>query len=354
MKNLRITNVKVIDSSNIDVTFTDVLTSNLTISNVSIIADTVNVPNSQVLSIDIVGNTLSINCNTLSQLANYFLNFKSTPSHPFISLNGESKVSEDGITNVYLITAPLAPDNIIRNSFNSFYKDNIYGIDNDQTLVSKYINGLSLGLSKCLYDIGQIKNENYLSFTVTDEQKIRSKGAFDRLNEESAYQIIRVGLTPTGTNTNTSVTFDPFPTFPITLQRQSNVETLTADSIDEVGKFNINNLTFNLNNKPVTKVTSIIFTLASVNSNYEYNIPNLGYQIKDSRYDQDYGFSYLALSENQIRISDKILQDVNFALNSIIKVDIKYESKNLGKVIDSESVSVYTSLLSSRSFTTYY
>lgn len=72
MKNLRITNVKVIDSSNIDVTFTDVLTSNLTISNVSIIADTVNVPNSQVLSIDIVGNTLSINCNTLSQLANYF------------------------------------------------------------------------------------------------------------------------------------------------------------------------------------------------------------------------------------------------------------------------------------------
>lgn len=348
MKNLRIINVKVIDNSNIDVTFTDTLTYNLTISNVSIIADTINVPNSQVLSIKVTGNTLSINCNTLSQLATYFLNFKSTPLHPFISLNGESRISEDGVTNVYLITAPLAPDNVIKNSFNSFYKDNIYGLDDDQTLVSKYINGLSIGLSKCLYDIGQIKNENYLSFTVTDEQKIRSKGAFDRLNEESAYQIIRVGLTPTGTNTNTSITFDPFPSFPITLQRQSNVETLTADSIDEVGKFNINNLTFNLTNSPVTKVTSIIFTFATANSSYTYNISNLGYQIKNSRYDQDYGFSYALLNENQIRISDKVLEDTTFALNSIIKVDIRYESKNLGKVIGSDSVSVYTSLLSSR------
>ena len=74
MQTLRITSVKVIDSSNIDVTFTDNLTSNLVTSNISIIADALNVPDSTVLLIKVTGNTLSINYKhkTFPQLRNSY------------------------------------------------------------------------------------------------------------------------------------------------------------------------------------------------------------------------------------------------------------------------------------------
>ena len=58
MQILRITNIKIIDSSNIDVTFTDSLTANLTTSNISITSESGTAPNSTILLIKISGNLL--------------------------------------------------------------------------------------------------------------------------------------------------------------------------------------------------------------------------------------------------------------------------------------------------------
>lgn len=347
MTNLRIIQVQVIDSSNVDVTFTENLTPNLSVSNVSIIADTPNVPSSQILQINISQNILSIVCQPLTPLAAYFVQFQSTNSQPFESLNGDAKLLQDGISNKYLITGPLESNNPVKNYLNSYFKDNIYKIEDDNTLVGKYIKSLSILLSRALYDIRQLKNENYLSFTIIDEQQTRGPGPFDRLNEEAAYEVIRVGRNPSSTNANLNFHFDIFPSFPVTLQKQNILESLTVDSKDDPGKFNINSLILNLSNFPVTRVNSIIFTFTNAHV-YTYNISELGYQIKNSRYDQDFGFTYLPLLNNQIKINEKILEDSNFNLNSIFKIDIQYEYKDLGRVIDDTTLTVYTTLLSPR------
>src|SRR5574339_37228 len=172
-QNLRIVTVQVLYSSNIDVTFTDNLVPNLVTSNVSIIADTPNVPDSEVLGIKIAGSVMSINCQPLSQFATYFLKFQSTAQHPFISINGTSKLSEDGVSNRYMIIGPMEPDNPINDFLGSYFKDNIYNTDDDQAVVAQYIKSVAISLARALYDVRQVKNENYLSFTIGDERHIR-------------------------------------------------------------------------------------------------------------------------------------------------------------------------------------
>jgi hypothetical protein len=340
MQILRILSVTINNSSNIDISFTANLTSNLVPSNISIISDTANVPSSEVLLIKITGNVINLTCQPLTQLASYFIKLSSTPTNPFTSINGDAKVSEDGVSNMYLITGPLPADNPVKNFFLSYFKENIYDLEDTNGLVAKYIDSLSISLARALYDIGQTKNENYLSFTITDEQHIRSAGPFDRLNEESAYEIVRVGRGTTAANAKTAFVISDFPAYPITLQKQTNIETVKPNTVDDIGYFNINSLLFNLSAFPITKVTSIVFTQLTANSVYTYDIESLGYQIKNSRYDQNFAFNYLLLEENQIKISDKILEDPLFSLDSILSVQIKYESKDLGRVVNSETVKV--------------
>jgi hypothetical protein len=348
MQTLRIVNVQIIDSSNIDVTFTENLTPNLITSNISILSDTSGVPDSSAILIKISGPTLSITCQPLTPLANYTLQFQTVPLYIFESVNGDARISEDGISNTFIITAPLESDNPIKNYFDSYFQGNIYNNQDDNTIVAKYLKALSVAFARALYDIRQVKNENYLSFDVIDETKIRGGGPFDRLNEEGAYEVLRVGRTPAGTSANITFSFPDFPSYPVTLQKQSNTEILTTNSLDKAGLFNINNLTLNLSNSPVTRITSIIFTLNTINPIYIYDIEALGYQILDSRYDQDFGFTYLQLENNQIRLSDKILADPLFSLDQIIRVQVSYESKNLGIVVDPSTITVYTTSDSTR------
>jgi len=343
MQNLRIISVEVLNSSNVVVKFSNRLTKQLTVANVSIIADTVGIPNSSVLSIKVLGDTLSIVCQPLTVYANYFLTFISTSQHRFSSPHDEHRLIEDGVANRFLITGPLDADNPVKNYLTNYLIESIYNVEDEKSLVTKYINGLALNISRALYDIRQLKNENYLSFTVTDEEKTRRAGPSDRLNEEGAYEIVRVGRTPTQANTTESYTFEKFSSYPITLQRQVNVETLTASSTDEIGMFNINSLVISLNNTPVTKITSLVFTFMTANPVYTYNIETFGYQIKDSRYDQEYGFTYSLLEDNQIKINEKVLEDPNFNLPLLLSVEIEYESKDFGRIIGDGTVSVFTS-----------
>src|SRR5579885_872649 len=345
---LRIVNVQITGSSSIDVTFTENLTPNLITANVSILSETPNVPDAQVLQVAVSGAILSITCTPLSEFAAYFLQFQSTPQNPFTSVNGDAKVSEDGVSNKYLIQGPLDADNPVKQFLLSFFNGNIYNTDSDQTLVSRYIQSLATTMTRALYDIRQLKNENYLSFTVSDESKTRGSGPEDRLNEEGAYDIFRVGLAPTGANANTTFSYPYFPDYPVTLQRELQTETLKLGSSDKAGLFNINDLTLNLSKGPVTRVNSIVFTLTTSNPVYTYNIPLLGYQLLDSRYDQDYASNYLLLSNTQVKLNEAILQDPNFVVDQIFKIDVQYESKDLGRVVDATSVQVYTTLPASR------
>jgi hypothetical protein len=347
-KNLRIVNVQVTSSSSIQATFTETLTPNLVTSNVSILANTPSVPDSQVLSVSVVGSVLTVTCIPLIPLAAYFIQFQSTPQNPFQSVNGDAVILQDGVSNKYLITGSMDPDNPVKDYLVKFFNGNIYATDDETSVISQYINSLATNLARALYDIRQVQNENYLSFQVVDEQQFRGAGPYDRLYEEGAYEVMRVGLTATNAIATSTLVFTDFPDFPVTLQQQNNQETLKPGSTDQPGIFNINNLTLNLNNSPVTQAISIVFTLLTANPVYTYNIDLLGYQIENSRYDQSFASSYAILASNQIQLNTEILSDPNFNINQIFKIDVQYQSKDLGVVVDATTVNIFTTLTSTR------
>ncbi|CAM6003619.1 unnamed protein product [Sphagnum balticum] len=332
-----------VDISDINVTFTAPLTPNLVPANVSIVADTPNVPNATVVSVSVNGPVLKISCQPLTPLASYYLVFQSTPDNPFQSLNGEAIIMANGVSNQYLISAPIGPDNPIYNYLINYFSGNIYeGLQDPNSVVTQYINSLATNLARALYDIRQLKTDNYLELDVIDEQKVRGGSPFDRLNNEGAYEVDRVATGPTDAVAAGTISFADFPYYAVTLQRELANDTLTASSVDSSGIFNINSLTLNLANAPVTRVNSIVFTLSTANPVYTYNISDLGYQIQNSRYDQDYGFTYPPLAANQIRLNDLILSDPLFSLDNILQVSVGYEYKDEGIVVDATTVKVTT------------
>ena len=348
MTTLRIISVAITSSTGIDVSFTENLISNLVPANVSILSQVDNVPDSDVLQVSVTGNVLSITCQSLSPYADYYLTLQSTTNNPFTSINGDAKISADGVSNRVLITGPISPDNPVANYLQSFYQNNIYHAYDPDTVINKYLQAISVNFAKALYDIKQVKNENYLSFTVLDEIHTRGEAAFERLYEEAVYDIFRVGFNPTNTPVNTIFPFSYFPSYPVTLQRQFSTEIIKTSSDNADGTFDINTLTFNLSQHPVTRVNSITFNLLSVNPVYQYDISKFGYQIYNSKYDQDYASSYLLLEDNQVKLNEAILTDPDFSLDSIFNIIIEYEYKGLGIVVDANSVDVFTTLKTSR------
>lgn len=345
---LRVVNIVINSSTSIDVSFTESLTGNLLPANVSIISQTDNIPDSEVLEVSVTGSVLSITCQPLTPYAAYYLQFQSTANSPFISLNGQAKISEDGVSNRAIISGPLPADNPVYDYLQSYYQRNIYNATDSTTVVNKYIQSIAVNFARALYDVRQLANENYLSFTITDELHTKGEDPFERLFEEAAYEVFRVGFGATSAPVPTTFPYAIFPFYPITLQRQSAVEIIKPSSNDDDGTFNINTLIFNLSNNPVTKVNKITFTLTTVNPVYEYDISKLGYQLLDSTFDQDFASSYLQLENNQVKINEIILSDPNFSLDQIFHIVVEYEYKGLGIQVDPDSVSVYTTLEAAR------
>src|ERR1019366_16435 len=96
-----------------------------------------------------------------------------------------------------------------------------------------------------------------------------------------------------------------------------------------------------------SKLTSLTFLYNDGRAPYIYNI-SLGYQVLDSHYDQDNVFSYSILANNQFKINTSILNDSLFSIQNIFQVRVSYEYRNLGRIIDSQSVSVSISRKSIR------
>ena len=166
---LRIVNVEIVDSTDINVTFTEPLTSNLIPANVSILSQTENVPDAAVLQLTVNGAVLSIACQPMTPYAAYYLQFQSVTEYKFESLNGDAVISQDGVSNRYLIIGPLAPDNPVMDYLQNFYQNNIYRASDTTTVVNSYLQSIAVNFSRALYDIRQCKNENYLSITIVDE-----------------------------------------------------------------------------------------------------------------------------------------------------------------------------------------
>lgn len=336
MANLRLIDAKSVESRIIKAKFTSDVTTNLTVDNVSVESRQSGYPDGEVLSIAVNGPMVTINTLPLTPLGQYKVTFKSTISNPFISADGKYKVLEDGKTNVKNIIGAENPENPIRNNLVLQLKDNIYNLARG-TFVRDILNQISTGMLKARYDIGQTKNDNYLSFTVVDEEKRRGYGPYDHLNEEGAYEVVRVGKSPTDATLDGQMAFNRFPFDIITLQGQETSETLDAANS---GSGTFKELLLTLTNYPVTIVKSITINYNGVGS-YVYDINSLGYRLRSSKYDTVKASTLFTLEYNQVLLNDVIFEDPNFVVPGVgDTITINYQFKSLGRNIDPESVEV--------------
>jgi hypothetical protein len=349
MANLHLITVTAINSTTLTATFTENLNEDIGVANVTIQSQLNGINNSTVLAVSIANDTLTITCQPLVPLVSYFVIFQSTTTVPFNSINGDATLYQAGNTNQFLILAPLEQENPIQNFLINYLKNQIYDqVSNPSSIIGSIIQSLSYVLSRALYDVRQVKNENYLNFVVNDELKVRGSGPYDRLNEEAAYEILRVGLTPTGTNASLVINYTNFPANPVSLLAVDYTQILAPSSTDTIGTFNINDFILTVSNVNVSILVSVVFNYLDGTPNYTYNISQYGYQILDSTYDQVNAFSFATLANNQFKLSANILNDPNFSIDNIYQIQVNYQYRDLGRIIDQNSVTVTTVLNSSR------
>lgn len=270
---------------------------------------------------------------------------------PFNSLNGDAYLVQDGNTNNILILAPMPSDNVVLQFMLNYLSQNVYTqIYNPSSVVGGYLQALSYELNETLNDVHQLKNENYISYVVNDEQHFRGTGPYDRLSQESAYEVIRVGLNPTDFPLSADIP-TIFGISPISLQATSAIDSLTIGSSDTVGKFNINDLTMTMTNQNVIILQSVIFGYSNGNSQYTYNIEKYGYLVLNGQFDQVYASSYALLANNQFKLSPLVLSDPNFSLQDVAQISVSYQYQNLGINVDQTSVAVNMAMESIREAT---
>lgn len=333
MANLRITRIRTSANNSIRVEFSEALDKRINTSNIDVQPILGSIPKPNVLKVFVSNDLLYITTNYLTPYVTYKVTFKSTESQRFKSASGTIFLLEDGKNNVANIKGKSLPSTSIKDALTSYLDNNIYNL-NDENNVSLLINSQDEVLSRGLQDIGQAANDNYLEHTVVDEKHIRGKGPWDRLNQEGAFEIVRVGLSETDILKELSFSFNSFPRDRVTLQKTDvNQEVLVIG--DGVGTFN--NLILTVDNSPVTKLKSVDI-LYQDGTTVEYDISIYGYQILDSIYDTSFASTLFTLKDNQFKLNSDAFDSVLEPISSGDKVVISYEYKFLGRNIDDESV----------------
>ena len=341
MANLRLLSVTVLDSTVMSAKFSEELSSSIEIGNVVFSTQAFGVPVPEVLKVEVQQDTLRITTRPLTPYVPYLVTFQSG-TIPFKSRRGNFLL-EDGKTNTKLILGAEEPDNEIRDILLNYLKDRSFYNFDFGTLNRDIINSQAGVLLQALNDIGLVKNENYLSYLVENEKKTRGAGPFDRLNEKGAYEVLRVGLTPTGNQKEASKSFEDFPTAPITLQAVSTSEVLVAGT----GPGTFNQLTVTLSNQPIVKLESLTITYQN-SSTFLYDPGVWGYQLTNPRYDE-FASTLLTLADNQLKLSEALLQNGDFVPPAAgDSLRISYSYKKLGRIIESDSVEVTQVLYATR------
>lgn len=348
MSNLRLNRIKTSDSTTIKAEFTSKLDSLIGVSNITVTSNIPGVPNVEVLKVVVSDAVLIITVRPMTPFASYSVTFKSVDGFPFKSQDGSAFLFEDGNTNVVILNGPQNPDNEIKPLLLEYLQGNVYSLE-PGTIVDDILNAQSTNLSKALHDIGQLKNDNYLEVLIENEKKTRSSGPYDRLNEEGAFEIVRVGLKESGSTTSAIFNFNSFPSGQITLLGTNIInETLkiTDNGVSEVG---FNGLICTVKNNPITIINKITVVYQAGGSAV-YPINALGYQLKNPSYDKEHASAYLLLQDNQFKLNDEILNaDTGFIpphAGDIIYVD--YQFKSLGRIITEDSIVVSQILDSTR------
>lgn len=338
MANLRILNINAADSRTIKVRFSASLAEDIGKSNILIESEINNVPDIEVLNVFVKNEILEIETLPHTPFARYKVTFRSTNAIKFRSYDERQFLIEDNRSNVVKVLGAENDYNPTRDLFVSYLggSNSVYNLSRE-TVIRTILNQVSDMLNKAKADVRQAKTANYLEVEIKDERKTRRFGPWDRLLQEGAFEVTRVGLTPTNETLDGIIPFDNFPKEPITLQREIVTNEILVLGY---GSGTYNDITLTLKKKPVTKITNIQIKYENGNV-WSYDIKSLGYRINDPKYDPIYGRRLVTLNNNQIRLNEDIKEDSTFVLpGGTDTIIVSYEYKSLGRIIASDTVEV--------------
>ena len=340
MANIRIVRLVVKSSTLIEVTFTDALSPDVGINNITI--ENVGGTNSDpvILSTVVDSKVFQIYVRPLIARAYYKFTLFSTDDQRVVGAKGEYFI-EDGATNVVFFVGQ-EEENEVRDDIITGLPD-VYSKE-PGTLLYDAIDGGAREILKTKHAIGEVESANYLSIEVTDEEKVRGSSATDRFDNEGVFQVLRVGKTPTGATYKEQIDYTEFPADPVSLR-----QILISDEVvSNTGVLNnsFDGLTVTLSKGPVIKVTSIVLTrpgaTPSEDVDYTYNISQYRYGILDSKYDYDNSYTFLDISAYQIKLTGSAVGSDFPMPQANDYFTISYYYSKSGRNIDVETVEVYT------------
>jgi len=343
----------------VQIQFSEELDSGIGIANIKIISNSSPVRDLSIKTVDITSDVITVETSPQSPLATYSISLLSTDSQSFVSSSGNVLQGRATFNFIGQERTNEIRDSVIDGI------TSVYDVDND-SLVRKHIAGVSDQLLKGRTDIRETGNSNYLSVEISkelltngdlpEEIKERGFGPTDRLSNEGAYEILRVGSTPEGTTYAKVLRFDSarasalvsstetgkvnsgittFPSDPLSLRSVNIINEVVSNSERLINSFDSTLIT--LSNKNIVAVHSITLNNIDV-----YDIPNYGYALNSNRYDTIFGRTLISLESNQLKLSDSAILGGAFPLPSAgdtIKVSYSYIDNGVNADAGSLSIS---------------
>lgn len=341
-------------TTELQVQFSAPLNPNISINNVEVNASISNVSSLIVKSTSIDSDTITITTSPQSEYVRYYVLFSSTDSQSFVDVD-DNLLQEDGANN-RIDFLGLEKDNTIRDAMIDSLPP-IYNMEED-TLVRKHMASLAKILLKAKSDIREVGNANYISEEVVDEIVTRGTHNSDRLLNEGAYLVTRVGTSPTGAPSRALIRYEDdraiallssdyekanlnirtFPSDPISLKAVAVISEIVSN--EEVLENKFENTLITLSKSNVIQVNAI--KLHKSNGNIiVYDIPRYGYSLSDNRYDEVGAFKLSTLDSNQFKLSDAAILEGDFEVpTGSDELEVSYLYMDSGINVDSSTIQV--------------
>lgn len=299
-------------STQLKVTFTENLATDLTTDNFVIESLNGAVNDLEVTGLEVDGAVALV--KTRPQVAGnyYLLKLVDTSSVVFTSSRGERLVDDSVSRELFFVGI----DNVNPIRDRIFEKvPGMFSLEN--SALKNILSAQAEELYTAQKKVGQLLSDNYISIQVDDEFRVRGSGATDRFTNEQAYEVIRVSKNPTGTAPqaltldytadNSYSRLQKLPYYPVSLQ-QKIISDEIINSSSEGNSFNGYLITVASSN--IIKLLSLTLIKSSDtadcdgNLGTEYNIERYKYTLSENYYDQDCAFEYSGLKANQFLLSE--------------------------------------------------
>lgn len=322
--------------------FSEEIASSITLDNIRVRSNVENVDDLVVKSIRIKKSVLTITTSPQAPLILYYVEFVSSNGVEFKSVDGNTLQNN----NVYFFLGQERANDIRNNVLSNL--SSVEDVDND-TFIRKYLSGISDELLDARNSIREAGNANYIEVEVKDEIKSRGYSVNDRLNNEGAFEILRVSKSPEGATRKQIINFfqknassvldksnvdfvNPsyisFPSDRVSLQQKNIIKEIVSNRENKNNK--LDGLLITVENQTVIRLNALTL-IKTDGTRIAYDIPRYGYMLADTSYDSRFSRKLITLGSNQIKLADNAVISGDFELPSgEDKVEVSYTYKDVG------------------------